>query len=152
MTSGLSDAGKEAAVLYILGSFAAIFAVMAKSTLAPKMFDGVLDRIMHLPNMIRIIKLKLRQDIKVVKEIDKQSNGDAIKKLRQDTEIVDIIDKQDNEKLRELMVFLQEVAPNEDGTINIDLAIDFIKDCVPTNNKLILKNKYKKLKSLEMKK
>lgn len=52
----------------------------------------------------------------------------------------------------ELVQFLQEIAPNPDGTINTEVAMDRIKTCIAWQNVVIQNDNMKKLKPLEMKK
>ncbi len=52
----------------------------------------------------------------------------------------------------ELVQFLQEIAPNPDGTINTQVAMERIQACIDWQNIVIQNENMKKLKPLEMKK
>jgi hypothetical protein len=69
-----------------------------------------------------IWKNKLLVPVQIVEAVKQQENGSALAKLQLSDE---------------LFKFLQELAPNEDGTINEDRAKEVMSDCIKWNNRVI---------------
>jgi hypothetical protein len=105
--------------------------IISKSPNLMKLIDGVAKRIMCIPTMLKIIHLKLRQDVDIVQEIDRQDNDTVRSKLGIPDDVVNC---------------LYEIAPCADGTINREIVIAWI-DVV----NMIKKNQNEHLKPLEMK-
>ncbi len=106
--------------------------IISKSPAMLKLIDGGVTKIMCIPTMIKIIHLKLRQDVNVVKEIDKQDSNAVLGKLGIPDEVVRC---------------LYEIAPGENGTIDRD-----VMDTLIQTINIIITNKNKNLQPLEMKK
>jgi hypothetical protein len=58
--------------------------------------------------------------------------------------IAEVVKESDNDKALEklqmsddLLEFLRELAPNDDGTINEEKAIDSLRDCIKWNNRIL---------------
>lgn len=84
-----------------------------------------------------VIKTKLQVRSDAAKLIKKQNDDSVVAKLGLSDELVQ---------------FLQDIAPNPDGTINEDAAMERIKACIAWQNIVIQnENHKKKLTPLEMK-
>ncbi len=84
-----------------------------------------------------VIKTKLQVRSDAAKLIKKQNDDTVVTKLGLSDELVQ---------------FLQDLAPNPDGTINEEDAMERIKTCIAWQNIVIQNDNMKKLKPLEMKK
>ena len=84
-----------------------------------------------------VLKTKLQVRSDAAKMIEKQNDDTVVAKLALSDDLVQ---------------FLQDLAPNPDGTINEEDAMERIRACIAWQNILIQNGNLKKLKPLEMKK
>lgn len=115
-----------------LSAISTALLIIYKTPSLMQLLNRCAKNVMCIPTMLKIVHLKLKQDVSVVQEIEKQDNQTVMYKLGLPDELVKC---------------LQELAPGEDGTINEEVALAWIK----VINKII-QNKNEKLQPLEMKK